>query len=321
MCDVGTHNFESNFAQNLVGTHPINMPLDLVKKVIDQTAQYFPKSQLAYAFTEPIIYPYLLESLNYANNIGLFTSITTNALTLRNLAKGIAKAELNELYVSLDGPQEIHNKIRGHKESFQRAIDGIKKLRFYGAETKITIICAITEWNIGHLKQFSDSFIELGIDEIAFMHTQYTDPKMANIHNAKWGNLYPATDSNLDEVNFDNMDLDILLEEIGHIKSSKYPYNIYFSPEISEANELRKYYYEPDTFIGNYCSAVFTSIMVKSDGSVIPAHGRCYNIDIGNIYKESLKDIWNSSVISTFRSRLMSEGGFFPACSRCCSAF
>lgn len=321
MCDVGTQNLESNFAQNLVGTHPINMPLELINRVIDQTAIYYSNSRLAYAFTEPLVYPHLVKSLDYANQKGLYTTVTTNALTLRHKAEGLANAELNEIYVSLDGPQDIHNEIRGHKQSFQRAIEGIKELKKFGAKTKITIICAITEWNIGHLKKFTDSFKEVGVDEVAFMHTQFTDPKMAHIHNQKWKGIYPATDSNLDEIDFDKMDLALLLKEIKSIKSERYPFKLYFSPEINTEEELTKYYKHPEQFIGKYCSEVFSSIMIKSDGSTIPAHGRCYNINVGNIYEESIKEIWNSSVISNFRSRLMKEGGFFPACSRCCSAF
>lgn len=321
MCDVGTQNLESNFAQNLVGTHPINMPLELVQRVIDQIANYFPKSQLAYAFTEPLVYPHLISSLGYANNKGIYTTVTTNALTLKHKAEGLADAGLNEIYVSLDGPKNIHNEIRGHKASFQKALEGIETLKSHNSNTKVSIICAITEWNIGHLKTFTDSFKSIGIDEIAFMHTQFTDPKMAHLHNRKWGDLYPATDSNLDMVDFENMDLNVLEEEIKEIRSEDYPFHIYFSPELNTATELKKYYNEPDKFIGKYCNAVFTSLMIKSDGSVIPAHGRCYNIDVGNIYETQLKEIWNSSVISKFRSQLMSEGGFFPACSRCCSAF
>ena len=321
MCDVGTQNFDSTFAQNLVGTHPINMPLDLIKRVIDQTAKYYPKSQLAYAFTEPLVYPHLVDSLIYANEKGLYTTVTTNALTLPNKAEKLVNAGLNEIYVSLDGPEEIHNEIRGHQKSFQKALEGIEKLKSFSNPPKITIICAITEWNIGHLKSFTDSFVNVGIDEIAFMHTQFTDPKMAFIHNQKWQDVYPATDSNLDIVNFDNMNLNLLLEEIRSIRSTEYPFHVYFSPELKTAPELEVYYNDPSKFIGKHCRAVFTSIMVKSDGSVIPAHGRCYNLDIGNINNDTLKNIWNSSIVSKFRSTLMSEGGFLPACSRCCSAF
>ena len=321
MCDVGTQNLESNFAQNLVGTHPINMPLELIQKIIDQTARYFPKSQLAYAFTEPLVYPHLVESLEYANEKGLYTTITTNALTLPHKAEKLVNAGLNEIFVSLDGPQDIHNEIRGHKKSFQKALEGIEKLKTFKNAPKVSIICAITEWNIGHLKSFADSFKGSGIDEIAFMHTQFTDPQMAFIHNQKWEGIYPATDSNLDMVDFDNMDLPLLMDEIKQIRSEQYPFHIYFSPEINSEEELDKYYMHSDQFIGKYCHAIFTSIMIKSDGSSIPAHGRCYNIDVGNIYNDSLKEIWNSSVLGKFRSTVMAEGGFLPACSRCCSAF
>ena len=41
MCDVGTKNLESNFAQNLVGTHPMNMPLDLLKTIIESYGERY----------------------------------------------------------------------------------------------------------------------------------------------------------------------------------------------------------------------------------------------------------------------------------------
>ena len=61
--------------------------------------------------------------------------------------------------------------------------------------------------------------------------------------------------------------------------------------------------------------------MIKSDGSVIPAHGRCYNITLGNLYENSIKEIWNSKTLNKLRLDLKKAGGLFPACSRCCSSF
>src|SRR5437763_137844 len=75
MCDVGTGYKNSNFYYNLMGAQPVNMPLELIKQIIDQTSLYFPKAKLGYAFTERIIYPYLLESLEYAQSKGLYKSI------------------------------------------------------------------------------------------------------------------------------------------------------------------------------------------------------------------------------------------------------
>ncbi|MDC1162238.1 radical SAM protein [Tenacibaculum sp.] len=322
MCDVGNKNLKSNFAQNLVGTHPINMPLDLIKKVIDQTAIYYPQSKLAYAFTEPLVYPHLIESLKYANKKDIYTTITTNALTLKHKAKELIQAGINEVYVSLDGPQEIHNEIRGHKKSFQKALEGIEELLSEKRKPIVKIICAITEWNVDAIHELLESLKHLSVQDVGFMHTQFITKEAAQLHdNSPWSFLYPASDSNMDLLDFDNMNLDLLLNEIKAIKKSNYPFKVYFSPEITSKENLELYYRQTEKIIGKICHAVYSSIMIKSDGSVIPAHGRCYNLKLGSIYDQSLKDIWTSGTLKKLRTDLQKAGGLFPACSRCCSAF
>lgn len=97
MCDVGTQYNKSNFFTNLMGSKPVNMPKDLIWKIIDQTARFFPGTKLGYGFTEPLIYPHLIESLEYANQLGVYTSITTNGLNLRKQAEGLVKSGLNDI--------------------------------------------------------------------------------------------------------------------------------------------------------------------------------------------------------------------------------
>lgn len=322
MCDVGNKNLDSNFAQNLVGTHPINMPLDLIKKIIDDTATYFPKSKLAYAFTEPLVYPHLIESLYYANEKGLYTTITTNALTLKHKAEKIINAGIDEIFISLDGPQEIHNEIRGHKASFQKAIEGIQLLNSSGHCPKITVICAITEWNFNHLQQLIEDLKHFKISTIAFMHTQFISQDLVELHQkSEWKNSYPATEqSNMDIIDFSNLDTKLLFKEMKAIKNTNYPFEIYFSPKIETQELLDTYYMKPEIKIGKGCNAVYNSLMIKSDGTVIPAHGRCYNINIGNLYKQPLNEVWKSKTLQNLRADLKKAGGLFPACNRCCSA-
>jgi len=321
MCDVGTQNIDTVFAQNLVGTHPINMPLELLKKIIDEVALFYPNTRLGYAFTEPLVYPYLEDSLLYAKNKNLKTSITTNALTLKQKAQMLMAGGLNDLFISLDGPQDIHNEIRGHKKSFQKAVEGIEEILKINSKQSISIFCVITEWNIGTLKSFLDFFIDYPLVEIGFMHTNFTPEHIANAHNKVWMDTYPATSSNIEEVNINNFDLELLWEEIQIIKDTKYKFPVRFSPEISSKEKLYEFYHKPEKIIGKSCNDVFRNIMIKSDGSIIPAHGRCYNVSIGNIYDHSLKDIWNSRKLQQFRLDLIRNGGLLPACSRCCSAF
>jgi MoaA/NifB/PqqE/SkfB family radical SAM enzyme len=321
MCDVGTQNYDTVFAQNLVGTHPINMPLELIERIIDQTATFYPKAKLAYTFTEPLIYPHLATSLAYAHEKGLYTTMTTNALTLRQQAEKLVNAGLNEVFISLDGTADIHNEIRGNKKSFEKAVEGIQALCEYEKKPKIMLIYAITEWNIECMLDFLEIFKAYPIGTVAFMHTQYTDNEVAITHNKKYGDTYPATMSNLDKLDFHKMNLPKLFENIQYIRKHSYPFHIFFSPELNSMKELELFYYQPDKIFGKYCTDVFTNMMLKSDGSVIPSHGRCYNVSVGNIYKNSLVEIWNSTAFSRLRKDIVHAGGYFEACSRCCSAF
>ncbi|MEI6766398.1 MAG: radical SAM protein [Bacteroidota bacterium] len=321
MCDVGTKSNETIFAQNLMGTEPLNMPSELIRKVIDQTAQHFPKAKLGYAFTEPLIYPHLEESLQYAFKKNIKTAVTTNALTLKQNAAKLVSGNLGELYISLDGPQKIHNEIRGNQQSFQKAIEGIDEIYRLNPSLPISIFCVITEWNIGHLNEFARFFKDYPIQTMGFMHTNFTPQSVADHHNTLWGNAYKATSSNVDFTTINNYNLELLWEEIQQLKSLNCNFPVTFSPEIATKEKLVEFYKNPEIKIGKSCSNIFATIMIKSDGSVIPAHGRCYNLQIGNLYSDNLKEIWHSKVLARFRSDLMKNEGLLPACSRCCSAF
>lgn len=321
MCDVGIGYTESNFSQNLIGSKPLNMPIELFKKIIDEAKQYFPKTKIGYAFTEPLVYSHLIESVQYASSNDFFTSITTNALTLPNKAEALSEAGLTEIYISLDGLEETHNFIRGHKSSFSKAVEGIEKLLSLKKRPSISIFSVITEWNFSQLKAFADFFKKYPLKEIGFMHTVFTPDYLALEHNKHYGKTYPATLSNTQEIDLKKIDLAVLLNEIQSLKAETYPYKVSFSPNIETAEELNRFYLRPEEKIGRVCNDAFRNIMIKSNGDVIPSHGRCYNISFGNLHKNSLSEIWNSTIAGQFRKDLIQAGGLFPACSRCCSAF
>lgn len=321
MCDVGTSTLQTNFATNLVGTQPLNMPLPLIKLIIDQVKSWSPGTKIGYAFTEPLIYPHLTESIAYASSKGIYTSITTNGLNLSQMAQELGNSGLKEINVSLDGLEETHNQIRGHKSSFQRALKGIEHIFSLGKIQRVSIFCVITEWNVNELHDFVKYFQHLPVSQIGFMHTNYTTEQMAFEHNRLYGNQYPATSSNISATNISTTNIEHLYEQINRIKTDKFKMPVTFHPDLNSEEQLKVFYHRPEIFIGKRCNDVWDNMMIKSDGSVIPAHGRCYNLTIGNIYNEELKEIWNSGIISAFRQNLMRSGGLFPACSRCCSAF
>lgn len=322
MCDVGTRSNDTNFATNLVGTRPLNMPIELFQRMADQCAQYSPNTKLGYAFTEPLIYKYLEESLAYAKHKNLYTSITTNALNLRQKADILIENKVADVFISLDGTEEIHNEIRGHKKSFQWAIEGMEKVLSKTTDISFSIYFVITEWNTHNLFDFAEFFRAYPIKQLGFMHPNYTLEKTADEHNSlSFGTDYPATHSNIEEVDPSKIDLEVLKDQIAQIRSRNYPFEIVFQPELRTEKDFEDFYNRPEIYMGKGCTDIFENIMLKSDGTMIPAHGRCYNISVGNLYESSLPEIWNSMVFSKFRKTVAENGGYLPACSRCCSAF
>ena len=321
MCDVGTQNKETIFATNLTGTTPKHMPIALFEKIVLQSAKYFPDTKLGYAFTEPLIYKHLEDSLALTRKHKLYTTITTNALNLAQKAEVICENRVAELYISLDGPEEIHNHIRGHSRAFAKAMAGLEKLFSFPVRPEVSVYCVISRWNIGRLTALADFFRQYPITRLGFMHTNFTPKSVAFEHNLKYGPRYFASHSNIELTQIEAMDLKLLWQELKQLKANNYPFDVCVSPELEDEPALTRFYHAPHEFIGRQCKDVFTNMMIKSDGSAIPAHGRCFNLNLGNLYQDNLKALWNGQVYARLRQDLHRAGGLFPACSRCCSGF
>jgi Arylsulfatase regulator (Fe-S oxidoreductase) len=77
---------------------------------------------------EPLIHPHIKHLLEALSDYDLEKSTITNATMIReNIADLLYKTD-TYVYVSIEGPREIHDKIRG-PGSYDRAIRGVDVLR------------------------------------------------------------------------------------------------------------------------------------------------------------------------------------------------
>lgn len=81
---------------------------------------------------EPLLYPHVAELLATARDAGLRTSLTTNGtlLTPERLAK--VAPHLDGMAISLDGPREMHDRIRDSPTAFARLEAGLPRVRDAG---------------------------------------------------------------------------------------------------------------------------------------------------------------------------------------------
>jgi MoaA/NifB/PqqE/SkfB family radical SAM enzyme len=319
MCDVGTGNAETNFGGNLMGSVTRSMPWELFQRIADDMADFCPDAQLGFAFTEPLAWRPLGDALAYAAQLGLHATVTTNGLLLPKRAVEISVCR--ELFVSLDGPATVHNRIRRHPASFARAVEGIRAVAQRAGAPEISVFCTISEFNVGHLAAFLREMAALPLKRVGLMHNNFVTAMQAEAHNALYGARYPVTSSNSFESDPSAIDVARLAHELGQIAAADWPFEVTIQPNLTSEADLATYYRRPGQFVGRRCNDAFRILMIDADGEAIPVHGRCYRFPIANVRDVGLEGVWLHPSVAALRSALTEAGGLLPACSRCCGGF
>lgn len=317
MCDVGQKNISSQFYKNMSSSGE-ELSLEKLKELIDEVKSF--KPIIAVTSTEPLLYKNIFEFAKYTKNNGLEFHLTTNGYLLPRFAEKIVDLGIDVLSISLDGPPEIHNEIRGKKDSFEKAYEGIKlvektKKEKNKSNPKINLNYCISDYNYDSLIDFMESIKEVEINSTAFSHLNFVTKEMAKAHNKKYNKLCPATPSSISALDLSKIDIDVLWNQINEVKS-KYG-SISFTPELNK-KELDIFYNHPEKFLKNHdkCLVPWKSAQILANGD-LTISTRCFNMKLGNINETSFKEAWNSKEMKRFRKALRKEGAF-PACSRCC---
>ncbi len=94
------------------------LPYEVIKRLVDETCAYGTNFLFA-GGGEPTLHPQLGKIINYVTKKGLHCDITTNGFILRDKAKELTEAEIGTVVVSIDGPEEIHDIVRGKKHAYR----------------------------------------------------------------------------------------------------------------------------------------------------------------------------------------------------------
>ena len=326
MCDIGQKRNDLAFSKTL--NRPDDMTLDQFRNLIDSVKSFKPVIYIN--ATEPLLYPSLIECLEYAIAQGLKCSITTNGLLLEKFAPELIRIKLPEIWVSIDGPAMIHDTIRGVTGSWHKACRGIATLveaRKFSSPI-IGVAYCISNHNFDYLVETAQLFKKAGVDRMVFSHLNFINKNMADTHNGLYVNMItehseidyfdPVLPSSTSACNANKVDTDILFNQIIELKKDKFAS---FLPDLSTKEQLETYYHDPNKFvISNRCKVAWRSSQILSNGDVIVAARCAFSPIMGNINKKPLTAIWNDKPYKEFRRRINIIGAT-PACARCCSLF
>jgi len=152
--------------------YPDELTTEEGKKLIDDLAA-FGAPVILFSGGEPLMRPDLLELAQYATDKGMRAVISTNGtLMTKEITAGLKKIGLSYVGVSLDGLQKTHDRFRGSKGAFEKAIKGIRNCREAGI--KVGLRFTVNKHNVADVPDMFDLLRKEKIERMCFYHLVYT---------------------------------------------------------------------------------------------------------------------------------------------------
>ena len=128
---------------------------------------------LLFSGGEPLVHPRLIEYAQYAVNKGMRAVISTNGtLITEKKARSLKEIGLSYVGISLDGLEETHDKFRGVKGSYKKAMKAIGYCQKAGI--KVGLRFTINKRNVKDIPGIFDLLEEKNIPRACFYHLVYS---------------------------------------------------------------------------------------------------------------------------------------------------
>jgi MoaA/NifB/PqqE/SkfB family radical SAM enzyme len=301
------------------------LPLAAWTNLLDQVSSFRPRLYITGG--EPLIYPHFAELIQEIKKRKFSVNLQTNGTLLDRAADLLVAVGVEIVTLSLDGPPEVHDRIRGQSGAFRRSREGIDALlaaRGGGPTPLLLINCVISQANIPFLDRMVPLALELGADVLQFQQTMFNTPDNVERHN-RWLSPEFVRSRGLNmilpsmppgefyESKITAGDLEQLRTGLETARrQAKGRLRLQFLPNLPE-KLLEPYYLDLHYPFPQDCRALWKSCRVLPDGTVSP----CLHLMAGNITAQPFHEIWNGVQMRRFRE--MINRRLFPACARCCS--
>jgi MoaA/NifB/PqqE/SkfB family radical SAM enzyme len=225
---------------------------------------------------------------------------------------------LTHVTVSIDGPEDLHDRARGVAGTFARAAAGLGRLqaaaRDRGAPLRLSINATVARETLGALDRLADVAAHLGVDAIGLNHLMYATPDEVAQTVKLTGAGSPAAIAT-----FVTADPGVRAPEVGEkvaaLERACRERNIRFDYRPRVGPRLIDPYYTPGAPLAGRCLYPFLRARVGYSGKVFFCP--FIRVEVGDLTRSTLADVWNAPRYVDLRRRLL-ERRLFPVCRRCC---
>jgi MoaA/NifB/PqqE/SkfB family radical SAM enzyme len=235
------------------------------------------------------------------------TLLSTGLLLEKNADDIVANCD--EVIVSLDGSQMVHDKIRNIPQGFEKLTAGVKAIKEKDRSFRITGRSVIQRHNYQDFINTVNASKEIGLDQISFL--------AADVSTTAFNHLDPWTRERVNEVALTSQEA----EEFERIIEDSFVKlrDLYERKFIAESplkmGKIVQYYKAINGLVdypGATCNAPWVSAVIESDGRVMPCF---FHKPYGNIYDGDFLEIINSPQAISFRKNLDVDKD--PICRKC----
>jgi len=286
---------------------------------------------------EPFLYPEIMSLVREVKARGLTCTIITNGWRLEEHARELVEVGMDSIAVSIDGPPEVHNRIRGKADSFDRAAAGVRAVadwrRRLGRALPMQIaILPITELNMDAIAPAIEVLRELPLDTINVGLRWFVPKKAGEDYERVMRETFGVAGDSWKGFDFDwssvatskGEQMTALVRLLQGLRRRRFldsalgrPW-ISFVPEVP-AEKVPEYFSDfSQTFGHSLCPVAWYFAQVEPDGEVCFC-GDFPDYFIGNVSKQSFREIWTGDRAWKFREKLAKEP--LPICNRCCGSY
>lgn len=257
---------------------------------------------------EPLLHSDLPAFCNFFRKEGIHLTLLTTGLLLQKRAETVAEL-FDDVIVSLDGPEEVHDAVRRIQGAFRLIHDGIVSIRNIRSKMQISGRSTVQRSNYALMRKTVAAAKELQLSSISFL--------AADITSEAFNRTLVWPGERQSEIALTAKEVLGLEEEIEQLilECDEEICNRYILEGPDKLRRLAKHFRAHLGQIRHQapiCNAPWVSSVVEVDGSVRPCF---FHRTIGNLTNSTLEDVVNGKDALLFRKSLNIAKN--ATCQRC----
>jgi MoaA/NifB/PqqE/SkfB family radical SAM enzyme len=257
---------------------------------------------------EALLNTNFFELCRILKSINISVILLTTGLSIKKNAEQLLNW-VDELIVSLDGDEALHDAIRNVPNAFSKLKEGVEHIKKLNPAYRITGRTVIHRLNYRNWPAIINEAKKMGLNQMSFLP--------ADVSSHAFNRQQAWTEPKQDEILIPEHELPELNQVIDSLFTD-YP-SEFDNGFIAESREkIRNVYHYYAAFYGlnafpyKKCNAPWVSTVVEADGAVRP----CFFMEsMGNIRDTSLTNILNNPEAIAFRKSL--DTSKHPTCVKC----